>query len=314
VAKSKYSPALFEVINRQRNTGKLGVPKWWKGLGGSGEQPADPDAPPATGEEPQMAAADQVSDQGQPIEATVAESAPMPRAEPVPAAASREADEPAEPRPAADRGRRMAGPPDRAPWLRFDAGRFCLALTPVQAAVIPGILLIVLVIGFQMGRGFRGSPSKGTADPMTAMLNQSPTPGVVESPGGTGSPAAPVRATAGPGDGGKTGAAPDAGKADEELKPGMLYILCDRYPKDKVKSAQFVKQWLWSKHQIATTLRGRKDSYVLIATKGFDKSEDQKAEEFRLRIKALSGECRNELIRARLDVYCLASPLIVVGE
>ncbi|HOA74555.1 MAG TPA: hypothetical protein PL151_09710 [Phycisphaerae bacterium] len=297
MAKSKYSPALFEVMNRQKDTGKLGVPKWWK--------PAGPQA-----EAGKTAENRNVNT----VPATTASSVSA-RPDPAPSVAPSVsyAD-------GSNDGSRAVGldhsapPPGRFPGVRFEDGRIYLSLTPTHAAVVCGALLIVVLTAFQAGRGFNpGVPAAAGPDELRSVLNDKPNAAVLDQPTGkTDSP--PSRATAGVGvpvRGEKaTEVQPPA--PPEELQPGLTYVLLDKYPRDALKTAEFVQKWLAEKHNIQTVLRQRRDSYWLIGKTGFDFSiegESARCDQYIEQIKSLGRDCRRELIRAQLPVYGFASPM-----
>ncbi len=329
MAKSKYSPALFEVINKQRSTGKLGVPKWWKGLGGSGEDKDAKATVPAGGEQdaqpvdPQILAETESTESLEP-----AESRPGHFAEPdqLPAGSLVDAIEAAPVRafagsdelPKVQPPRPMAAAP--APGLfRLMAGRVQISLNPIQASVFGGILLIALIASFELGRGFGkgSSTAAGGPDALSAALKEKPNGAVLSSPGNVevpppraGNAAVPAAKSSGTANAAVGGADQSGG-----LVPGRHYVVLDTYKRDHLKSAEHTRDWLLSAHKIETMVYSsmNKDTYVLITRAGFDYStpgEKEKCEQLVEHFKALGPECRKELYKAELPVYNFKSPLI----
>ncbi|MBI4578618.1 MAG: hypothetical protein HY718_02895 [Planctomycetes bacterium] len=291
MAKSKYSPALFEVINRQRNASKLSVPKWWKRLGTASEQPparaAETPAMPPTATEP-----------AQPPTASRPDAPNWPAAtEPVSASESQV----------------LLGPPEeqpRPPVFRVESGLVRISLNPVQASVVGGILLVLLIVGFQLGRGFSGpAVGQGANDSLSDVLAGKPNPSVLESPDRMGPPptGSGGEATA------RTGGTTAAGQS-EGLTPGLHYVVLDTYNAGHRKSAEHVQQWLASTHGIQTMLYQTKDNDLcLVSRAGFDFSvagQRDQCERLAAQVKALGKDCRKELGQAGLTVYGFASPLI----
>jgi len=302
VAKSKYSPALFEVMNRQKDTGKLGVPKWWK-PGSTAQQAGAQD--PAGAAESQAPAAHAVAE---PADASVALEARPPKPAPSFSIARPDTD--------SDADATAAGAPsygsDRLPVVSLESGRLFLVLKPAHVAIACGALLILLVGTYQLGRGM----SDGTASAGTDMtlLDQKPNRAVLENPGArSDSPPSRAGSAGRPATGGTETAeavAPQLG--DQELKVGFTYVVLDTYPPEALKTAEFVQKWLASTHNIGTVLRERRGKFWLIGTEPFDYSAPggrEKGDRYIQRIKDLGAECRRELIRAKLDVYGFAAPM-----
>jgi hypothetical protein len=175
--------------------------------------------------------------------------------------------------------------------------------------------LIVVLTAFQIGRGFSGgSPAAGGNDDLKQLLSAKPNAAVLEQPGGK-SDSPPNRAIAGatpPARSEGTAEAPPAPATPEDLQVGLHYVLLDKYPRDALKTAEFVQKWLAATHNIQTVLRERRDSYWLIGKAGFDFSvdgESAKCDRYVEQIKDLGKDCRKELIRAQLPVYGFASPM-----
>jgi hypothetical protein len=298
VAKSKYAPALFEVMNRQKNTGKLGVPKWWKG-GPPGQQPdgGEPD-PGDAGTAPQPDPSG--------VSASPAQAAPTTMADAIPSRIP--ADEPESDSPGKAVALEQSWPPSsRLPDFRMESGRLQLTMSPIHAAAICGALLIAFIAAYQVGKGFSGSGAD-KKDAGLAMLNGKPNPSVLDKPAG-GSDTPPSRAAIrAPGPGAQLPAeAPPAPPEQEVLKVGSHYVLFDTYPRDHLASAEFVQKWLASTHNIRTVLRERKGRYWLV---GVDVSGDKATcDRYAEKIKALGQECSKALINADLPVYALKDPM-----
>jgi hypothetical protein len=315
VGKSKYSPALFEVMNRQRNTGKMAVPKWWKGLRATENAPAnreDGSLGPAEDSQPAAAAQDLL-----PIEHGGEAAEPPSEGQASPAIAT--ASPGNEPAVAVEIGQseqpRAVNPP---PLLRICDGRAWISMNPIQGCVACGLLLVALIVSFELGRGLSGSvkDQPGT-DALSDVLNQTPNPSVLDSPGNAGGTSSAAKKA--PAQGGSANASvagsverpsdkTPAAAQGSNIKVGQFYVMLDRYPRDARRTGEHVQKWLASTHKIETMLVPKGGYYCLVASAGFD--DRGGAEQFSERIKALGKECRKELIKAELPVYGFASPLV----
>lgn len=304
MAKSKYAPALFEVINRQKNTGKLGVPKWWKGgPQGPGGQDAAPGTVEAGEGEPLGSDPPSVTEESP---ATPVTSSYDPAEEPAAAVGRlRAADESDSVSAASDEWTEdLSG---RWPAVRVESGRLYIALGPRHTAVLGGALLIALSAAFLLGRAAGG----GTAPADGAMkeLTQKPNPAVLDAPAGrTNAPPARAGArgpeAAGPGQLTEAAETP----SEDELKPGSTYVLLCSYPENALASAEHTQKWLASTHNIRTVVRHWKQKeYWLVAVKPFKNRAE--AMPFVQQMKDLSNDCLKEMKQAKLPLYGFADPM-----
>lgn len=307
----KYAPALFEVMNRQKNTGKLGVPKWWK--------PAAASPSEAAGETGEVRPEPTVSDS--PLDLAPAQELEAGRtaADREPAAEHPPAVQPSGPhalrRREAGEGQNAsdAGEPGsgRMPAVWLESGRVHMVLSPMHAAVLGGVLLIVLLASYQLGRGVSGQVATAGAGDGLTLLDQKPNPSVLEQPDGraerAGERSAPLEVAD------RTDTAPP----QDELIVGLRYVVLDTYAEKDLASAEFVRNWLREVHNIPTVLMRRKDkSYRLIGTRGFDDSipgQKEACKGYIEKIKSLGRECGRELGRAKLQPYVFASPFDFVA-
>lgn len=296
MAKSKYAPALFEVMNRQKNTGKLGVPKWWKG----GQQEAEPavvtDAPdaaqPAATDVPQGQQSQEVTAQQPAVSASPAVS----NMRLVPAEDLHR-----------DPGSEMAEDAEfsgRWPAMKIESGRIFVAMGPTHAAVLGGGVLVLVMVAFLLGRSLGGGATPGDGG-LTTMLG-TPNPSVLQEPAAkTDTP--PTRASGKPDVSRQVPPVQAGAGSEDELKPGMHYVVVDTFAQDALPAAEHVQKWLASTHGIKTVLRQRRDSYWLVATQPFNSKAE--CDPFVQKIKGLGADCRKELIKAKLPAYGFASPM-----
>jgi hypothetical protein len=313
VAKSKYSPALFEVINRQRNTGsKLDVPKWWKVLGRTAAAEPGTDTPQPTSPEtfrqetPGTPAEAQENPSLTPANTTgeVPGSAADPRDAHLSAPLG-EADGGTSPT-GGSRADTQSEPPTGQPICQVDGGRVWISLNTVQAAIIGGVLVAALVISFGVGR--LTAHAKPVDDVSSQLENNTSARGP-EAPGPSMPPVAK--------DGTRNAEPPKRNETpatDGELKAGLRYVLFNKYEKGDRASAEYVQKWLATKHGIETILKiNSKDEYLQFSKAGFDYAvpgQLEKCQELADRVKGLGKDCRKELIHADLRVYTFASPQI----
>lgn len=312
----KYAPALFEVMNRQKNTGKLGVPKWWKPGAASSQTPAEA-ASEAAEARPEPTASDspaaQEPEAGQQPEAgrTAADREPEPKGPPAVQPSDSQTSDwrgTGEDENASDVSERALG---RMPAVWLEAGRVHMVLSPIHAAVVGGALLIVLLASYQLGRGVSGQVATAGGDDGLTLLDQKPNPSVLEQPDGRAERTAD---RSGPRDAAdQTETAPP----EDELIVGLRYVVLDTYAEKDLASAEFVQNWLQRVHDVPTVLMQRKDrSYRLIGTTGFDDSipgQKEACKRYIERIESLGRECGRELGRAKLQPYVFASPFDFVA-
>lgn len=320
MAKSKYAPALFEVINRQRNTGnKLGVPKWWKGLGRTGTSEATDEAQQPAGA---ASASPDIVDTTPESDANVSNT-PTSLAGTLTPAASESEDAGVSTHAAPPNSEQASAEGSVCQRLfQVEGGRVWISLNTSQAAIIGSLLVVALVISFGLGRMGRPSslPAQQNENDVDRILAETPNSSVLNATPLNATPDKAVPAaskrvrTANPAVGsGKPADAASAGQ--DELKVGLRYVVLDTYNRADRASAEHVQKWLASTHNIPTVLRQTKtgNSYLLISKAGFDWSnpaEQEKCNQLAERIKSLGKDCRKELIKADLRVYTLASPQI----
>lgn len=293
MAKSKYAPALYEVINQKKDstpTGRLKPPKWWK----SGK------------EMPAKKAEAQTSELTTPEPAV-----PEPAAKPQTAAPTPKASVPSIP------------PEDRPAHptiLRVGSGRLEISLNPVNTIVVVGVLLLALFSSYQIGRGVSniaapvaaGNLADNSGDEIEQALAQMPNAKVLD----VGSKRSARDRTASPGRTSPAGIAPKQSPAAAEIpagpQPGLNYVILDSYKLDHKPSADYVQRWLERKYGLATMLQKRGKYWQLVCLNGFDYSKPGEKEQclkFCKDIQSLGDECKKELIKADLVVYKFARPL-----
>lgn len=316
MAKSKYSPALFEVINRQRNTGsKLSVPKWWKGSGDQSQPPQSDDVNIQAADSQAVTPIETATDdQLQP--ATDAPETRLPVVEAVAEESAASSLMPAEPDriggnavPSGPSVRPLAPAAGRPGLFQVTAGRVLISLNPIQACVVGGLILVAMLISFELGRGLKstGTPQAGT-DEVSKLANSTPNGSVLESPGNTDAP--PTRGTTPPGT--TSGDKSATGTQRGGLQPGRTYVVLEKYPRDHLKSAEHTRDWL-AAHGIEATVYStkEKDSFLLVSNAGFDYSvpaEKEQCEQLIQQIKSLGADCGKELMKKELPVYNLRAP------
>ncbi len=321
--KSKYAPALFEVIRNRQETrpgGGLPLPRWWRSTPSAPQEQeasAPAESPPSC---PPQPVSPQESPAAPPGEAVV---------EPVGAAALHaEAF-----RPAAPAGGDESVP--RRPW-RLEGDRLEIRLRPMVVVVVAGALLVSWVVAYQLGRGTR--PATGAAaggggeeivsDPIQEAMLRPPDPTVLNvsgpprsRPRAGGEPQAAVDAKAPSGQAGgeagaKAGVVPVAGEpAAQRTEPAaanLNRVLIQVFAPEHKAAAEHVQRWLETSYSVRTELiRKSKGDWWLATTDGFDFSQPgdkELCEKFISDIKSLGRECGRELARAGLPVYNLTGP------
>lgn len=203
MAKSKYAPALFEVIHSGQDAkdgGKLPVPKWWKrgtdatvakapesGVGATST--AASGGPPAVTESQsapvaETAAPPETMVSPETVDTPVVETAARTMATPAP----RVTATPTAPRSTGlfnfgQSSVRSAEPVEEdvaPPVVQMDSGRVILSLNPVNAALVAGALLIVVFSSYLLGQRYGGSPQQTAQtkppDEVEKALNSPPDP------------------------------------------------------------------------------------------------------------------------------------------
>lgn len=327
MAKSKYAPALFEVISSkdEKPSGKLSLPKWWRSkptaasesqpAAGLQENPSSP-APAAPYGEDQPA---------QPVDgpADASPADPQLNLAMAPATVPEVQPAPVPARPSSISASELTDDPP--PIFRVRDGRFELSLNTTNLAVATGILVICLFFAYQVGRGLGGSPSvgsevakktddldavrKGPATP--AVLNipapspaesrsgrssaQAASPGTAVKPRAVAPPPAAPRSANTPAQVAPP-AAPAAAPTPGQRIPGLTYVILETLDRKDRAEAEQLQQWLKSKN-IETTIEPLGERLQLVSTQGFDynNSTDRlKYEEFREIIKGLGKNYKAE--------------------
>ncbi len=311
MAKSKYAPALFEVIQNRSASKSSGlpVPKWWK----SGTA-AQEDQSPAQ-EQPEEAPA--------PPEPAVQREPQVVRPEPAPVrVAVPPRIVPASPPEAPD------GVPERAPFFRLNSGRVELSMTPTNAAVIIGTTLL-LVIGFYYVGQNRGRAALAAADlaakkadPLAEALNKPANPAALKV-------AAPAPRTSTPPRPAVNPPAPRQASTPQTRVPPALptpptetatprgasdtYIVLETFGADDGPSAEFAQKWLAAR-QLGTVLEKKGSRWRLVSTVGFAPGEEQKLQQYIETVKTVGRECARDMGRAKLQVYLFTSPGKISGR
>jgi hypothetical protein len=329
MAKSKYAPALFEVIGTRqeaKTSGTLQIPKWWKSK--SGQQPAT-DAPEQVAS-PEAAAAQpaEVADSSQPTGAPVDATV-----DGVPSAASPSSTETAQPRFWWRRdANNVAEPEAPAPLLRSEGGRVVLSFTPVHATVACGVILLALFTCYQFGRLTRPAAPvavASVADDLEKTLQQPPNPAVLNvrpstptasrqpsrsAARATDAAAKPVAAAAPKPtpEAANVAAVPAAAVGETPRRSASLtYVVLETFSPEDKASAEFAQKWLDAKG-VATRVEQRGSRWRLVSAEGFDCSqaaEEQRCMQYCEQAKTLGKACSTELRRAKLSIYNLSKPL-----
>jgi hypothetical protein len=387
MAKSKYAPALFEVINKRQDQSKgkstLDVPKWWKTPGAPqeknqeqpiGEEQRDaaetkPAETPAATSQAQQPASRSEQKVGREMAArkpdATEKTASAPRSASMAGAAAGTVSESAAPgatvRPAEKPSMRPASPARpggtgsgpastgrETTLFEVQDGRLNLSLTPTVAAIVGGVLLLMVFASFQLGRGTAGPPAVAkaegseTTDPLESALNQPPDSSVLDigatklegvrnqedSSGGTtqertnraGSSSGTSnaqRAAASPSAprtlAGNSGSRTSASTSTQRM-PGLNYVIIQQFPLDHKESAEFIQAWLLENYDVATTLRRKSSSWQLVSLAGFDYStpgDKEMCQQFIQDLKDIGSEVGKELIRRDMPAYMLTGPFAV---
>lgn len=347
--KSKYAPALFEVINRTeqaKKEGGLSLPKWWKGRSGAGsttekgtdasgvseaETPAA--TPPAAESAGPTAASSASPPAAAPVSSEPAATGPAPAPAPAPASAPAAAEKPVRVIPAAPRPKApvTADDGEPPPLFRLGEGRLELSLNAVNACVAGGVLLLALFVSYELGK-FRGAPSPAavertetadTQDELAEILAEPPQREVLGARGGARAPTAPDRGGAArpapvtetPAPRPEQPAAPRAPAAGEETAwptVGLNYVILARYAREDVEEARHAQAWLAGRN-VATRLRESGNHHLLMTAEGFDygnRVEQERCLRLRDHIIALGREYRDEFRGQRVIRYTFHDPEI----
>lgn len=312
MAKSKFSPALFEVIRTKQDPvdgGKLPVPKWWKRGSQTSSEGAD-------AVEEGLSSSELSEEPGNDV-------APDPVA-----------DRPAvSPSPAASetRSRYASGSPmllderDSPPAVRMGQGRIALSLNPVMATVVAGTLLVTLFASYELGhhsgyKAAKNAPAAVGADEIDRLVSGPPKLDVLKATPSQSRPRAsrereaspPTRVVVTPGESGPKTATPPAPTAS---KPGIpRHVLLETFKASDKESAEFARKWLADNKKMETNVETRGDrSIVLVSAETFDYSkpgEEQKARQYCETIKSLGKTIGKEMARAGLKNYLFSSPQV----
>ena len=194
MAKSKYAPALFEMISKRqdaRDGEKLSVPKWWRrGSPPTIEAACSPEESPveeADGEPP----ADPETVEAPADTQTRAENPPGSGVAALTAAVI------AEPRASSPELAPASDSPPPPPWreeigqspatFQVFAGRVAFSLSPVMAAVVAGVVVVGVFTAYELGHhsGFKAARkapiAAATTDEVDRLLNESARPEVLKA-------------------------------------------------------------------------------------------------------------------------------------
>lgn len=330
MAKSKYAPALFEVITKdEKPSGKLPLPKWWRNKtaptsSGEAQQSAQPSTPP-----PQPAVDSSASPASEAVPSPSV-AAPQPElSAPAPPPAALQAPVPASP---PTTGTRIDADIDeeRPPIARVREGRFELSLNATNAAIVGGALLIGLFLAYQMGRGIGRPAAPATAvvkntDELDTVRNSPATPAVLDVPtpgerrslrSGTGSSAVLSADTAKPPAKASPPAkpapppAPTVAAANRSVQvpppapttpgqrvSGLTYVILETFDRSHRAEAEQIQRWLQEKYGVSTTIEPSGERFQLVSTQGFDynnSTEKAKFDEFCQFVKGLGKQYKAE--------------------
>ncbi len=344
--KSKYAPALFEVIRGQQEAkppSKLALPKWWRS-GRNDAREVDREESPAM----------MPADTSEMEETPVSEGAATFSLRRGTAVLKPEVPEPPVVRGLVplDHDSQAGHPPTNVHtaserWgggdaddftprriLKVDAGRIALSLNARQAALIGGVLVLAIFVSFEVGHLFGRSSSapatvaKASGDEVEQALRQPPNPSVLKPqppaklprPSGLKEPARSPEAAA------KnsaqkasvvqpTPAAQQKPMAPVEVQPAkpagpLTYVVLETFDASHKGSAEFAQQWLQKKN-VATTLEKKGNRWRLVSAQGFDFSSpdgSQKTQQYVEEVKSFGTTINKDLIRAGLPNYVFSSP------
>ncbi len=316
MARSKYAPALFEVINARQDAKsgtRLSLPKWWKREGQPDAPPAEETPAPAE-ETPPGVPPEPMDEAPEPGPAALAATPSAAPASPpaLPAAPVREAARP--PMALEDEGL------DAPPIVQLRAGRLALSLNPVSAAVMAGVVLIALFTSYQLGRssgftaGSRTAAAPASQDEMDRLLNGPAKPEVIKNVAPQPRPRStvsqtPARPAAGPAPTAAVKNPPAAAPPVVAPKPaGGRHVLIESFKADHGQSAEFAQTWLAEKGY-QTRLEKREDAWRLYSQESFE--DDAQAGRYVEAMRQIGPQLNSALSKAKLPNYRLTSPIQV---
>ncbi len=325
MGKSKYAPALFEVIEgrhqRKRGPRKLALPNWWR--------TSEADRSIEAEESGESGEADESVEAAGPAEVEDARATPeVPEAmgpdEAHPVSPTEPVREEALPGPAAGADGPVLDVPDHPRWLRVRSGRVEISLNPVNAAVVAGGVLLALLLSYEIGYNF-GAPAPASREPIPAgdkgdsvkdALSRPPKPGALEV--GSATWTGDGSARGGKGQPGRSaeqqgGARPPTPAGATGQAARLNYVVLQIFSRDHKQAAQYAQQIIESRYGIATALEPRDDKWQLVSAGRFDFGrEDQKrqAYSYRDKIKSLGEELAKELASKGLPVYRFSDPYV----
>ncbi|HOW73572.1 MAG TPA: hypothetical protein PKY77_23470 [Phycisphaerae bacterium] len=302
MAKSKYAPALFEVINSQRkDSERLAVPKWFKRAQMAAQVVSERSSP----------------ETGRSTATSGPEGGDIPR--PVEGRPAPDTAASSEPSGAATSERPTIAWHGKLPLIQLSADGIAMFFNPMNVAVTAGLLVLALFVSFLAGMAVQSRSKSVPVDPngVQALQGQPRTPGVLG--GSDASSRSPSRSlaerspTSAPSGGEPRGPAGAAGAADPSRhEAGVNVILIETFKPDDKKSGECVQSWLASEYGLETRLDRSSKGWRLLTTKGFDYREanaEKAARDFCESVKGVGEQCAKELSRKKLPVYRLNSPM-----
>lgn len=319
--KSKYAPALFEVIsNKQqenKQAGRLSLPKWWKPA-----RPSSPEAPQGSAG-PAPAATTPSAMVPEPANPeVVAESAAPPANTP----ASVETYDP----PVADSPRESGNlgleiESENAPIVRVSGTRLVLSLNALTATIVGGALVLALFASYQIGHKVgKGSAQTaalaGPGDSLEKALQQPPNPSVLKAPVTPPNrmgladtlpkqtPPKPAPEPVKPAVQPPPAAVP--APPTPALQRGAIHVVLETFQPTDREAAEFAKTWFESKG-IPTTLETKGRSFRLVSVAGFDYTTptgEQEVAQLIQKVTELGRSCGRALAAAKLPVYTFRKP------
>lgn len=274
MAKSKYSPALFELIDkgdRRHRPNPLAVPKWF------GRKPAAEPPAPAAG-----------------------------RADETDAAASAAAERLTLVHPADEENAFCT-------IQLGDRGVGLNQVSTIVVGCLALLLLVGAFALGRMTAGDSGAVANAGIDDVTKALQGPADPDALKvgrsSTGASRSTAKDSSAPTGAKPGEADKAMTDAPTANRE--PGVNYVVIETFRTDHRKSGEVVRDWIKKEYGLDATLERVGDRLGLVTTLGFDYKEPgqkERCEDFLKQVKELSEDAAKELSAKGLPVYRLLSP------
>lgn len=302
MAKSKYAPALFEVINSQRKESeRLAVPKWFKRA-----QMAAHGVTERSG--PETGRSEAHGHEGGEVAKPAAGGS---------LAAGESADESSQ---GTDSPRPTVAWHGKLPLVHLGSDGVAMFFNPMNVAVTAGVLVLALFVSFLAGMAVQSRSKPVAADPngIEALQGQPKTPGVLGTADGSARSAAkPITdrpSTSAPAsDPRGSGSTADASRHEA----GVNLVLIETFGLDHKKSAEAVKEWLESEYDLETRLERSTKGWRLLTVKGFDYREpnaEQLARQFCDQLKEAGDQCAKDLAKKKLPVYRLNSPMPVRAD